>query len=236
MSKLLFLGLMLSLTSCNKTEAEMERPVVIPVETPQKSNFLALGDSYTIGEGVLVNDRWPVQLAAALNQRGFAVETPHIIARTGWTTDELMLAIEAAGIKDTFQLVSLLIGVNNQYRGRSAEQFRGELVQLLEKAIAFAGNEPKRVFMFSIPDWGVTPFAEGRDRARIAREIDAYNTVIREETAKLNVLFVDITRISREAANDPALLASDKLHPSGKMYGRWVDELLPQLLNRIPKP
>ena len=99
MSKLLFLGLMLSLTSCNKTETEMEKPVVIPVETPQKSNFLALGDSYTIGEGVLVNDRWPVQLAAALNQRGFAVETPHIIARTGWTTDELMLAIEAAGIK-----------------------------------------------------------------------------------------------------------------------------------------
>ena len=147
-----------------------------------------------------------------------------------------MLAIEATGIRDTFQLVSLLIGVNNQYRGRSAEQFRGELVQLLEKAIAFAGNEPKRVFMFSIPDWGVTPFAEGRDRARIAREIDAYNTVIREETAKLNVLFVDITRISREAANDPALLASDKLHPSGKMYSRWVDELLPQLLNRIPKP
>ncbi len=236
MSKLFLLALIVNLMACAKKHPETEQPYIQPDKPPVAANYLALGDSYTIGEGVTVSERWPVQLALALNLRGFAAQEPRIVARTGWTTDELMLAIEAAAIQDTFQLVSLLIGVNNQYRGRSAEQFRGELVQLLQKSIAFADGDVKRVFMLSIPDWGVTPFAEGRDRERISREIDAYNTVIREETNRLGVLFVDITRISREAANDPSLLAEDELHPSGKMYGRWVDELLPQLLNRIPKP
>ncbi len=234
--KLLILSILLSLTACNKKEIEMEKPYIKPIEPQTTSNYLALGDSYTIGEGVLVTERWPVQLAAALTQEGIPVETPQIIARTGWTTDELMIAIETAQIKDTFDLVSLLIGVNNQYRGRSVEQFRADLILLINKALEFAGNDPNKVFMLSIPDWGATPFAEGRDRDKIAREIDAYNSVIWQETNARNILFVDITRISREALTDQSLLAADRLHPSGSMYSQWVQELLPKLKLRLQKP
>jgi lysophospholipase L1-like esterase len=234
--KLLILSLLLSLIACKEKDIEMEKPYIKPIEPQTTSNYLALGDSYTIGEGVLVTERWPVQLAAALTKDGIPVETPQIIARTGWTTDELMLGIEAAQVKDTFDLVSLLIGVNNQYRGRSTEQFRTELILLINKALTFAGNDTSKVFMLSIPDWGVTPFAEGRDRAKIAREIDAFNYVIWQETSSRNILFVDITRISREALTDQSLLAADRLHPSGSMYGRWVEELLPKLKLSLQKP
>lgn len=200
------------------------------------SNYLALGDSYTIGEGVLVTERWPVQLSVALNAKGFATQSPNIIARTGWTTDELAGAIAAAQVKDTFDLVSLLIGVNNQYRGRAVEQFRVELVELINTSLAFAGGNTNRFFMLSIPDWSVTPFAQGRGRERISREIDSYNEVIRQEANKRNILFVDITRISRETSTDLELLAPDQLHPSAKMYRRWVDEALPRIVARLQQP
>ncbi|HMM12294.1 MAG TPA: SGNH/GDSL hydrolase family protein [Bacteroidales bacterium] len=191
--------------------------------------YLALGDSYTIGEGVSESDRWPVQLAALLNQAGLATEKPRIIARTGWTTDELMAAINQQQPADTFNLVSLLIGVNNQYRGRPVTQFRIELIQLINKAISFAGGDTSRVFLVSIPDWGVTPFAAGRDRAKIGREIDEFNEVIRQEAVARNILFFNITNVSRLAASDASLLASDQLHPSGKMYRLWVEMMLPEI-------
>ncbi|MBK9290170.1 MAG: SGNH/GDSL hydrolase family protein [Bacteroidetes bacterium] len=199
-------------------------------------SYLALGDSYTIGEGVTENERWPMQLAAQLNQAGIAVEKPRIVARTGWTTDELMAELNRLQIADTFGLVSLLIGVNNQYRGRSSAQFRTELVQLIHKAIAYAGGDTSRVFLVSIPDWGVTPFAMGRDRARIAREIDEFNEVIRQEAAARNILFFNITPISRQAATDLSLLAPDRLHPSGSMYRMWVDMMLPGIINILGQP
>jgi len=183
------------------------------------TRYLALGDSYTIGESVPASDRFPVVLAKTLK-----LSEPEIIAKTGWTTDELNAAIDAANPKGPYELVTLLIGVNNQYRGRDAEQYRGEFVGLLKRAIGFAGGDVKKVIVVSIPDWGVTPFAEGRDRAKIASEIDRYNAVNREETERAGVLYVDITPISRQ--NDASLVAGDGLHPSGKQYLQWVKTIV----------
>ena len=191
--------------------------------------FLALGDSYTIGEAVGPTERWPVLLAERLRQRNVDIGDPVIIARTGWTTDELSAAIDRAAPQGPFDLVTLLIGVNNQYRGRTAKEFRGELARLLERAVKLAGDNPDRVLLISIPDWGVTPFAAGqqRDSATIAAEIDAFNQVKREEAARLGVQFIDITPISRKAAVDPSLTASDGLHPSARMYRDWTEMILP---------
>ena len=185
--------------------------------TTHTSRYLALGDSYTIGESVAEADRWPNQLARKLN-----IPQPVIIAKTGWTTDELNAAIDKADPHGPYDLVTLLIGVNNQYRGRDAEQYRREFAALLQRAIGFAGGNPRRVVVVSIPDWGVTPFAEGRDRAKIGREIDQFNAINREESARANAHWVDVTAISRRVATDRELVADDGLHPSAKMYAAWV--------------
>lgn len=190
--------------------------------TTQPIRFLALGDSYTIGEAVPESERWPVQLAALLRASGVQVAEPEIIATTGWTTDELSAGIERVNPQGPFELVSLLIGVNNQYRGRSVDEYRAEFVTLLNRAVNFAGGEPQRVLVLSIPDWGVTPFAKPEDRTRIASEIDAFNAVNREETARAGARYVDVTPISRRAADEPNLIASDGLHPSGQMYAEWA--------------
>ena len=195
--------------------------------------FLALGDSYTIGEGVAEAERWPVQLTGLLRDRGVDVADPQIIARTGWTTDELSAAIDNTDPPGPYALVSLLIGVNNQYRGRSAEQYRGEFAALLRRAIGFAGGEASRVIVLSIPDWGVTPFAEGRDRGRIAAEIDAYNAINREEAERAGAHWVDVTPQSRAAGADPAFLVADGLHPSGRAYAEWARLALPAALEAL---
>lgn len=194
------------------------------VMTPSP-RFLALGDSYTIGESVAVADRWPNQLALQLRKGGIAIADPEIIAKTGWTTDELSSAIDAARPQGPYALVTLLIGVNNQYRGRDAEQYRKEFAVLLKRAIAFAGGDPKRVVVVSIPDWGVTPFAAGRDRAKIGQEIDLFNAINREETKRGGARYADITPASRR---DATLVAPDGLHPSAKMYAQWVSVIEPQ--------
>lgn len=184
------------------------------------SAFLALGDSYTIGEQVAERERWPVRLAAALRTAGIDVADPRIIARTGWTTDELAAGIDAAHVSGTYSLVSLLIGVNNQYRGRTAEEYRGQFRGLLDLAIGFAGARAPRVIVLSIPDWGVMPFAEGRDRAAIGREIDSFNAAARDEVLRAGAHWVDVTPTSREARADWA--APDGLHPSGAQYAAWA--------------
>lgn len=183
--------------------------------------YLALGDSYTIGETVPAADRFPHQLA-----RELGIGEPQIVAKTGWTTDELNAAIDAANPQGPFDLVTLLIGVNNQYRGRDAEQYRGEFVRLLQRAIGFAGGDAKKVIVVSIPDWGVTPFAEGRDRAAIAAALDRYNAINREEAMRAGARYVDITPVSRR--DDPSLVAEDKLHPSAKQYSEWVRLIVPE--------
>jgi lysophospholipase L1-like esterase len=189
--------------------------------------FLALGDSYTIGESVHPVERWPAQLAALLRAQGFDVDEPFIIAVTGWTTDELAAGIDQVKPQGIYNLVSLLIGVNNQYRGRGLDEYRQQFVTLLQRAAAFAGGKPGRLLVLSIPDWGVTPFAAGRDRAAVAAEIDAFNAVNREEAARLGAHYVDVTPFSRTAAADPTLIAADGLHPSGKMYAGWARLALP---------
>jgi lysophospholipase L1-like esterase len=191
-------------------------------------HFLALGDSYTIGEGVAPEARWPEQLVARLAEHGPALAPPEIVARTGWTTGELASAIREAKLRDRYDLVSLLIGVNNHYRGRSRPEYREEFRALLEVAVARAGGNPRAVLVLSIPDWGVTPFARGRDAAAIARDIDTFNAIARDETALRGARWVDVTPISREAASEPALVAHDGLHPSAEMYRRWVDRALPE--------
>ena len=192
--------------------------------------FLALGDSYTIGESVAAAERWPVQLARRMRDAGVNMENPTIIATTGWTTGELADGIARKGPQGPFGLVSLLIGVNNQYRGRDLSEYRAQFVALLEQAIGFADGDPQRVLVLSIPDWGVTPFAANRHAERVSGEIDAFNAVNAEETARLGARYVDITPISRQALNDPALIAADGLHPSGKMYTAWTELVLPEAL------
>jgi lysophospholipase L1-like esterase len=188
--------------------------------------YLALGDSYTIGESVPAEGRWPAQLAATLRGEGTPLAEPVILATTGWTTDELSAAMDEAGFVPPWDLVSLLIGVNNQYRGRAVDEYRGEFRRLLERAVALAGSHPGRVLVLSIPDWGVTPFARdsGRDSARIATELDAYNAAASAETLRLGARWVDITPVSRR---HPTLLADDGLHPSAAQYALWAEAALP---------
>lgn len=191
--------------------------------------YLALGDSYTIGEGVEESGRWPLCLAAALRAEGIALDDPRIIATTGWTTDELACAMDAAEPLGEWDFVSLLIGVNNQYRGRDVDDYVGGFATLLQRAIALAGGRADRVLALSIPDWGVTPFARdsGRGLAQIAAELDAYNEAAREICASLGVAFVDITGISRDGGDAPDMLVADGLHPSAAMYARWAQAVLP---------
>ncbi|MET0548807.1 MAG: SGNH/GDSL hydrolase family protein [Xanthomonas sp.] len=191
--------------------------------------YLALGDSYTIGEGVDADGRWPMQLSAALRRDGIALADPQIVATTGWTTDELDAGIDAAAPQRPFDLVTLLIGVNNQYRGYPLADYRAQFDALLQRAIGFAGERPQRVLAVSIPDWGVTTFAQppAHDPARIAVQIDAFNAAAQACCAARAVRFVDITGCSRDGGGDPAMLAADGLHPSAGMYARWTATLLP---------
>lgn len=190
-----------------------------------RRTFLALGDSYTIGEGVDPADRWPAQLAARLRALGVDVADPDIVARTGWTTDELDAGIDAAGVGGTFDLVSLLIGVNDAYRGRDPEAYRAALPPLIRRAVHFAGGMAQRVVLASIPDWSMTPFAEGRDRAAIASTIDAFNAVAHEAAARAGVRWADVTPASREP--HAGWLAEDGLHPSARQYAAWVQVIAP---------
>ncbi len=211
--------------SCLKNELSM----AVPDQTAKKYYYLALGDSYTIGEKVLPQDNFPNQVYAMMKNDSMDFQYPRIIAKTGWTTDELEGGIVAASnadpLRSTYDFVSLLICVNNQYRGRSVESYKPEFEELLKKAIAYAGNTTERVVVLSIPDWGVTPFADGRDRAQIAREIDAYNAANKQIAEQYHVHYIDITPWTREAAADVTLLAPDGLHPSAKEYKRWAERI-----------
>jgi len=195
-------------------------------------SYLALGDSYTIGEAVPAADSFPYQLAARLSAEQIFVEQPYIIATTGWTSSELQAAIKTAALGTKFDLVTLLIGVNNQYRGESITVYRQEFAALLQTALDLAGGDKSRVFVVSIPDWGATPFgvASGRGQEAIALDIDAFNVVNKEETLRAGVNYTDITPASRAAVSDPELVAEDGLHPSAKMYSDWVNNLLPAVM------
>jgi lysophospholipase L1-like esterase len=198
--------------------------------------YLALGDSYTIGESVTQEERWPNQLAALLEADGIQTEIT-IIARTGWTTDELWQGIQARELQPPYDLVSLLVGVNNQYRGYDLDEYREQLNFLLGKSIEYAGGSAGRVLVLSIPDWGVTPFAASRNSHEIAKDIDRFNQVNWAEAEKNRAFYVDVTPSSRAAVSDAALVAADGLHPSGKMYAMWAEKALPvvrEILGIVP--
>lgn len=185
-------------------------------------SYLALGDSYTIGERVAPEENFPNQAIGLLRENGFDFAAPRFVAKTGWTTDELQAAILATKLERHYDFVTLLAGVNNQYRGLHVADYREEFEALLRQAIDFTGNIPERVIVLSIPDWSAGPFAEGRDREKISGEIDSYNKVNRALAEKYHVQYIDITPGAREAATDAALLADDGLHPSGKEYSKWA--------------
>lgn len=189
-----------------------------------KLKFLALGDSYTIGESVAEDERWPVQLAKVLRKKGIDCSDPTIIATTGWRTDDLKHAVEKAKLKPEYTFVSLLIGVNNYYQGKSAQSYTPEFEDLLRTAITLAGGDKSHVFVVSIPDYGYTPF--GKDKqAAISAGIDTFNAVNKSIAQKLGVKYIYITDISRKGLTEPDLVAADGLHPSGKMYGAWVERM-----------
>ena len=198
-------------------------------EIPPQS-YLALGDSYTVGESVSKLERWPDQLVASLANENIFLNSPEIIAKKGWATDELQEGINLAPLNYPYDWVSLLIGVNNQYHGKSIEEFESKFHNLLSQAILFSGNRKERVFVLSIPDWGAIPYVIDNEVQKIATEIDAFNQVIYKLCAKENVQFIDITPLSRKVSDNPNWIAKDGLHPSGIQYSKWVLEILPYFL------
>ena len=193
--------------------------------------YLALGDSYTIGESVPAEQSFPLQLRDALTGRGIHIGRTDIIAKTGWTTDELLGALaKKRRLADTYELVTLLIGVNNQYRGYELERYERDLAQLLERAVGYAGGDTTHVVVLSIPDYAYTPFGRAKDFARITYEINWYNSVAEDMAARANIPYLNVTPSTRRGLNAPELVAEDGLHPSGLLYAQWVERLLPLAL------
>lgn len=229
-----------ALLSCNSKDIEVPQNVITievpkpPVGLTQQRSFLALGDSYTIGQSVPEKDRWSVILSGMLENNGYLINKHDIIAKTGWTTQELMQEIATRNNTNQYDMVSLLIGVNNQYRGQTLDCYRIEFRELLWISIKFAKNNPNSVFVLSIPDWGVTPFANGLNKTKIATEIDAFNNVAQEECKQMGVSFLDITSITRNNTGD-SMFASDQLHFSGNMHTLWATKALAVALSIMKK-
>jgi lysophospholipase L1-like esterase len=200
-------------------------PPVNNIDTGKLITYLALGDSYTIGQSVDPTLRFPAQTAALLKQKGLNIQPPQYIATTGWTTLNLQAAIQSTKPQGPFDLVSLLIGVNDQYQGLDTTGYRPRFTQLLEKSIQLAGNKANHVFVLSIPDYSVTPYAAGSNREEISKEIDAFNAINKQVTLQYNCTYLDITPSTREAISNPALIAGDGLHPSGAEYKKWAERL-----------
>ncbi|MEN8789465.1 MAG: SGNH/GDSL hydrolase family protein [Flavobacteriaceae bacterium] len=225
--RLLSISLIFLLAACSERAKGQEE---LPVQTAPIINYLALGDSYTIGQGVSILERWPNQLIVRLEENDFKVERFQIIAQTSWTTGNLITAINDEEIGD-YNLVSLLIGVNNQFQNLAFSVFREEFNQLLDTAIQIA-NGKERVFVVSIPDYGVTPFGS-TNAAQIGTALDQYNAYISERCRNQGITFINVTEISRELGDAPGALASDNLHPSGEQYSEWVDAILPGTLELL---
>ena len=224
---LFYLLICIDMTSVAQDESNKQTKM-----SPSKiemTTFLALGDSYTIGESVSIESRWPNLLARELVSYDIDLKEVNIVAKTGWTTDELMSHLKKTNISSNYDLVGLCIGVNNQYRGRSTEEFRAQFSEVLDMAISYANNNVDNVFVLSIPDWSVVPFAEGRDLEKIKEEIRAFNKIKKEVTQEKNCTFIDITKISRKAKYKKKYVAKDGLHFSGSMHELWVAEIIKKM-------
>ena len=223
-----------TVVSCKKSEANATNEVLIPSDTTQiLKTYLALGDSYTIGTSVTAEQRFPNQAAVLLAQQGVQFKLPDIIATNGWTTGNLLASLASNPPVTRYDIVTLLIGVNNQYQGRTQAEYKSQFTDLLFKAIAYAGGKKSRVIVLSIPDYSLTPFAQNSDTARIAREINEFNAINQQVSSENGVTYLNITGISREAGLDPTLIAADGLHPSGKQYARWVALLAPLIKSAL---
>ena len=245
MVKLFFTSATLLLLSCAKPATTRQATVpsspvvpdtsviVLPNTTTGKT-YLALGDSYTIGQSVVESEQFPVQAATQLTSLNIKFSTPEIIAQTGWTTSNLLSRLStSAPSKPSYDIVSLLIGVNNQYQHRTQDEYRQQFETLLIKSIQYAGNRKERVFVLSIPDYSVTPFASNSDTAFIARQIDSFNVINKQIALQYNVNYLNITGFTRMAATNTSLIAGDGLHPSGIEYRVWADNLVPMIRSAL---
>lgn len=222
---------------CSKPVASGRPPqfTVTPVDTLPRMNlpdtlvqYLALGDSYTIGQSVAPSERFPAQAAVLFQRQRRRVVPPEIIATTGWTTGNLLARMNAQPpLREQYDLVTLLIGVNNQYQRRTQDEYRDQFTQLLQHSIRLAGGKPGKVIVLSIPDYSVTPFAAGSNTTLIAAQIDSFNYINRQVTALYSARYLDITPATRQATVYPSLIAADGLHPSGQAYRQWAEMLQP---------
>jgi lysophospholipase L1-like esterase len=231
--QLIFIFLLFFAGNCKKDNNDPAPMNNIPTKT---ISYLALGDSYTIGQSVSASERYPVILSEELKKNNIEVAGPEIIATTGWTTANLKNGIVNTGISgNEYDLVSLLIGVNNYYQGRSLEEYKVQFKELLLMSVDFAGGNKNKVFVVSIPDYGYTPFGQS-NQAVISAGVDQFNAANKHITDSIGVAYFDITPISRNGLSDPALVANDGLHPSGKMYQQWVDLMYKDVLQMINNP
>ena len=195
------------------------------------SKFLALGDSYTIGEGVNYDDRWPVQLLKELNKTTSKINNVEFIAKTGDTSSQLLSEMNNSNLEPPYGLISILIGVNNQFQGKSQQEFKDDFIKIIDKSIALLNGNKERLFVLSIPDWGATPFGSAFNRTQVSNQINQFNSIVKSESESRGIKFFNITDISRQALYDSSLIASDGLHPSGKMYALWVDRVIEYVSN-----
>lgn len=229
MNRTFFLLLMVLLLACDRQELSVDSP---PVATG--INYLALGDSYTIGQSVDIEECYPLQLQSKLESEGVLWDSTTIIAQTGWRTDQLQAAVEAADLLAQYDLVSLLIGVNNQFQGGDIISYENGFRKLLERAIALAGDDPNHVFVVSIPDYAFTPFGQNSaSPEQTSMDIDLFNKSNKIIAENYGVSYFDSTPISREGLDHPALVASDGLHPSGLMYAEWVELIWEAILEKV---
>lgn len=219
----------MALTACKSD------PEALPTPNEEKLSYLALGDSYTIGESVDVSLRWPVQLVDSLRIKGVSIAYPKIIATTGWTTRNLLTAMDGQLGNEKYDLVSVLIGVNNQYQGRSIEEYETELREVFNRAVALSKNGNEGVFGLTIPDYGATPFGASNAEG-IGKELEAFNEVFKKVASEFNIEVYDITPLSLQAKENASLVATDGLHPSGQMYSLWVEEIVDEVREKIPSP
>ncbi len=197
--------------------------------------YLALGDSYTIGEGVSLKESFPYQVVEALRKKEFNFSAPELIAKTGWTTDELSTAIEAHAFLSKYDFVTILIGVNNQYRGGTIEEYKLEFENLLKKALQLADGKKEHVIVISIPDYSVTPFAQSKDPENISKSIDLYNSVNNALSIQYKVQHIDITKSYRKAKKNALLITGDGLHPSAMEYEKWANETVKIITDQLKK-
>ncbi|MFY7743304.1 MAG: SGNH/GDSL hydrolase family protein [Flavobacterium sp.] len=232
MSKNIFLPILLFFILFMGCSSEDTKLIV---DTKKSIQYLALGDSYTIGEGVCWNCNFPSQLKDSLLQTDFFSSVNlKIVAQTGWTTTNLKNAIEAENLNSSYDLVTILIGVNNQYQNRPFSLYETEFPELLQTAITLAKGDKNRVIVVSIPDYAFTPFGQSSSNpSTISNQLDNYNTFAKNHAESLGISFLNITDITREGLNNPNLVASDNLHPSQLAYSKFVERMFPIALEKL---